>query len=75
MTDINELQDRLSPHNSDYLPGSMFVYTEEELRWWVHLLTKRAAYRANVEKRQKDLYDAANYRKILETQYPQGKGD
>lgn len=64
------LQERLSPHDKDYVADATFVYTEEELQWWVHLFTKRAQYRSTEEKRTKDLYDADNYRAILRAQYP-----
>lgn len=55
----------LAPHEGDYVAGSMDEYTNEELRWWDRLLTKRAGMRTDEAKRDKDLYDAKNYRKAL----------
>jgi hypothetical protein len=68
--DVETLKARFAPHNQDYQDNVMFVYTEEELQWWIRLFTKRAMYRASEEKRAKDLYDAENFRDILRVQYP-----
>ena len=36
-------------------------YTNEELSWWVTLLTKRSQHRMSKKKALKDLDDAKNY--------------
>lgn len=58
--------EQISPHASDYRPDAWREYTLEELQWWERLLTKRAGMRTDLEKRDKDLYDAANYRAMRE---------
>jgi hypothetical protein len=68
--DMEALQEKLAPHNQDYQNNAMFVYTAEELQWWIRLFTKRSQHRASEAKRAKDLYDAENYREILRVQYP-----
>lgn len=58
--------ENLSKHAADYKPGSWEAYTEEELEWWVKLLTKRSGHRDNEDKKKKDIYDAANYQSMLD---------
>lgn len=58
--------EQIKPHAADYKDKSWQNYTEEELAWWVKLLTKRASHRTNEEKRNKDLYDAGNYQAMLD---------
>ena len=53
------------PARDDYNNRAFDEYTNEELEWWVHLLTKRAQHRKNEEKRIKDLYDASVYKNML----------
>jgi len=55
----------IEQHNKDYRQNAFEEYTIGELAMWVHLLEKRAGMRANPEKHEKDLYDAANYRQML----------
>ena len=57
---------QIKGHASDYLDGSWRQYTPEELKWWVHLLRKRAAHRTSETKREKDLYDASNYQAMFD---------
>ena len=64
----------IEKHEKDYKAGSYKQYTEEELIWWQHLLRKRATHRANIVKKEKDLYDAGNYQLMLEEQYPTARG-
>lgn len=56
----------VAAHEADYKPRAWEEYTAEELGWWVRLLTKRAGHRADAAKREKDLYDAANYQAMLD---------
>jgi len=55
----------LERHTKDYKPDAFQDYTEEELRWWVRLLGRRAEMRADPIKKAKDLYDRDNYQAIL----------
>jgi hypothetical protein len=55
----------LAPHAADYHEGAWLAYTPAELGWWVHLLLKRSAMRADPAKRHKDLHDARNYLEML----------
>lgn len=56
----------VAAHNADYDPPDAWKsYTDEDLRQWVYLLTKRAAMRVPGPKRDKDLADAANYQSML----------
>jgi hypothetical protein len=61
-----ETPEQIIPHANDYKNKAWQQYTEEELEWWVRLLTKRAGHRDNEEKRTKDLYDAGNYQAMLD---------
>lgn len=62
MSDLSEID----KHNAEYDPPDAGKgYTDEDLRWWVALLTKRAAMRIPGPKRDKDLADAANYQSML----------
>ena len=56
----------LADHQADYHPKAWEQYTLAELGQWVHLFAKRAAHRANVEKAEKDLYDAQNYLDMMQ---------
>lgn len=51
----------IEEHEHKYKPDAWKAYSFVELAQWVDLLTKRAAMRADDEKRKKDLTDAANY--------------
>lgn len=62
------IDESLVSHNADYDPPDAWKqYTDEELRWWVHLLTKRAGMRVPGEKKTKDLVDAVNYQAMLDS--------
>ena len=63
---MTKMPEGLKKHQKDYREGAWNEYTDEELRWWVHLLTMRAGHRSNPEKRDRDLYDASNYQSILD---------
>lgn len=52
-------------HSGDYKADAWKAYSDEELRWWVHLLRKRAEMRTDGPKKDKDLYDADNYEAML----------
>ena len=56
----------IKKHEKDYKPKAWEQYTLGELGMWVHLLTKRAEMRNNQVKKEKDLYDASNYRWMLQ---------
>lgn len=56
----------IEPHQKDYQPDAWMMYSIDELGEWVHLLTKRASHRTNLEKAQKDLYDAQNYLNMMQ---------
>lgn len=56
----------IEKHSADFQPQIWKQYTMQELGSWVHLLTKRAEHRANVEKRAKDFYDAQNYLDMMQ---------
>jgi hypothetical protein len=43
-------------------------YSPIELGWFYRLLKKRAAHRISTTKKEKDLYDAGNYREMLKYQ-------
>lgn len=58
--------EQIVTHASDYKNKAWQQYTQEELGWWVHLLTKRAGHRDNEDKKAKDLYDAGNYQAMLD---------
>jgi hypothetical protein len=58
--------EQIIPHANDYKNKAWQQYTEEELGWWVRLLTKRAEHRDNEDKKAKDLYDAGNYQAMLD---------
>ena len=61
-----DMPEGLLAHQEDYRPNSWSTYTIEELEWWVKLLRKRATHRTDQIKRRKDLYDARNYKSILD---------
>lgn len=58
--------DSIKAHSADYKNGSFAEYSFEELGHWIHLLMKRATHRANLEKAEKDMYDAQNYLDIMQ---------
>lgn len=51
----------IDQYQKDYRDGAWAEYSDEEYRWWVHLLTQRATHRTNQGKKIKDLTDARNY--------------
>lgn len=57
--------DDIKKHAKDYNNKAWEQYTLYELGQWVHLLTKRSQHRSTKEKRDKDLYDAGNYLKMM----------
>ncbi len=63
MTD--KLKDMLEENQPNYKKEAWKNYTDEELRWWIKLLRKRAGHRSDPEKRTKDLKDASNYELML----------
>ena len=56
-----KLKKVIDDNQHNYSTNAYLFYSVTELEWWVKLLTKRAGHRSNVEKRDKDLKDAANY--------------
>ena len=56
-----KIPEEIEEHQGKYKEGKWATYTEEEFRWWVHLLTQRALHRSSLEKKRKDLIDARNY--------------
>jgi len=60
-----DLDNMLNEHQSKFKVKSWKNYTDEELRWWIKLLRKRAEHRSDEEKRDKDLKDASNYALML----------
>jgi hypothetical protein len=58
--------EQIKSHAGDYKNQAWQEYTEEELSWWVRLLTKRAGHRTDEAKKAKDLYDAGNYQSMLD---------
>ena len=60
-----ELDEMLGEHQSKFKVKSWKNYTDEELRWWITLLRKRAEHRSDKDKRDKDLKDASNYTLML----------
>jgi phenylalanine-4-hydroxylase len=58
--------EQIAGHAAKYAAHAWNDYTEEELAWWVRLLTKRAQMRTDEAKREKDLTDAANYQSMLD---------
>lgn len=63
---VMQTPEQIKAHALDYKNKAWQQYSEEELQWWVHLLTKRANHRDNEEKKAKDLYDAGNYQAMLD---------
>src|SRR5271157_5417750 len=61
-----KVPEEIKSHSVDYLDRSWEDYTFEELGQFVHLLAKRAGHRAETKKRQKDLYDAQNYLRMMQ---------
>jgi len=57
---------QIEEHAAKYTAHAWNDYTQEELEWWVRLLTKRAGMRTDDAKREKDLADAANYQSMLD---------
>ena len=55
----------LGEHQSKFKVKSWKNYTDEELRWWIKLLRKRAEHRTDPEKKAKDIKDASNYGLML----------
>lgn len=55
----------LDENQSKFKEGAWKNYTDEELRWWIKLLRKRAGNRKDEAKRDKDLKDANNYALML----------
>lgn len=53
-------------HDQDYKEEAWKQYSMQELGNWVHLLSKRAQHRSNLDKCKKDLYDARNYLSMME---------
>ena len=49
--------------------GTWRNYSYEELAQWVSLLTKRASHRTDPLKAQKDLKDADNYLKMMNSKF------
>jgi hypothetical protein len=60
-----ELDKMLGEHQSKFKVKSWKNYTDEELKWWIKLLRKRAEHRVDEEKKYKDLKDASNYELML----------
>jgi len=52
-------------HNEDYKKDAWHEYSLEELGAWVSLLSKRATHRSDLDKAQKDMYDAKNYYRMM----------
>ena len=65
----------LEKHQKDYKERAWKNYTFSELGNFVHLLAKRAGHRSNEEKKAKDLYDAANYLRMMELKLSELTGD
>jgi len=51
--------------NPDYQENAWLQYTIAELGSWVSLLIKRAFHRHDQKKRAKDIFDAAQYLKMM----------
>lgn len=60
-----ELDKMLDENQSKFKTGAWKNYTDEELRWWIKLLRKRAEHRTDEDKKYKDLKDANNYELML----------
>lgn len=56
----------LGAHQQKYNVGAWKEYTLQELGNWVHLFVKRAAHRADPDKKAKDLLDAQNYLDMMQ---------
>lgn len=56
----------IEDHDEEYKKNAWHEYSLEELGTWVFLLSKRATHRSDLEKAQKDLYDAKNYYRMME---------
>ena len=65
MSDNKDLDRMLDENQTKFKAGAWKNYTDEELRWWIKLLRKRADNRSDEEKRNKDLKDANNYALML----------
>ena len=62
-----ELETRLERSKEGFKTNDEWKkYTEEELEWWVKLLTKRATMRADGPKKDKDLECATCYNLMLQ---------
>jgi hypothetical protein len=57
----------IQQHEQDYQTNAWVGYTLAELGQWVHLLAMRAGHRSDVDKRNKDLYDAQNYLDMMQS--------
>lgn len=56
---------RIKSHANDYKDKAWEQYTLSKLGQWVYLLAKRSQHRTTLEKKNKDLYDAENYLKMM----------
>lgn len=59
-----ETPESIRTHEQEFLPNAWMMYTVEELDWWIKPLTKRAGMRVEGPKKDKDLWDVENYRKM-----------
>lgn len=60
-----DLDRMLAENQSKFKENTWKNYTDEELRWWIKLLRKRAGNRKDEVKRDKDLKDSNNYSLML----------
>jgi hypothetical protein len=67
--------EEIKTHAGDYNDRAWEDYSLQELGRLVHLLAKRSTHRARAAKRDKDLYDARNYLRMMEAHldYLEGK--
>ncbi|MGN6545752.1 MAG: hypothetical protein ACTHK7_11935 [Aureliella sp.] len=65
----------VAKHQPDFKPEAWKDMSFIELATWVEQLTKRAARRANNEKRDKDLYDASNYLAMLQAKFEAARAE
>jgi hypothetical protein len=57
----------IKQHAPSYLADAWKDYSIAELGQWVALLTKRAGHRRDAGKRAKDIADARNYLRMMES--------
>jgi len=61
-----KLPESCKDHQCKYKEGAWRTYSLMELGNWVHLLSRRAQHRTDLDKAKKDMLDARNYLNMME---------